>query len=66
MATMVKELTGSKFEIVFRPLPQDNPVRRRPNITPAMEKLGREPILPLREVLVPIIAYFRELLKSGI
>jgi UDP-glucuronate decarboxylase len=66
LATMVKELTGSKSEIVFRPLPQDDPVRRRPDITLAKEKLGWEPTIPLREGLVPTIAYFRDLLKSGI
>ena len=32
LATMVKELTGSKSEIVFRPFPQDDPVRHRPDI----------------------------------
>jgi UDP-glucuronate decarboxylase len=66
LATMVKELTGSKSEIVFRPLPQDDPVRRRPDITLAKEKLGWEPTVPLREGLVPTIAYFRDVLKSGI
>ena len=65
LATMVKELTGSKSEIVFRPLPQDDPVRRRPDIALAKEKLGWEPTVPLREGLVPTITYFRELLKLG-
>ncbi|MGB7631104.1 MAG: UDP-glucuronic acid decarboxylase family protein, partial [Candidatus Deferrimicrobium sp.] len=66
LATMVKELTGSKSEIVLRPLPQDDPVRRRPDITLAKEKLGWEPTVPLREGLVRTIAYFRDLLKWGI
>ena len=66
LATMVKELTGSKSEIVFYPLPQDDPVRRRPDITLAKEKLEWEPTVPLREGLVPTISYFRDLLKSGI
>jgi UDP-glucuronate decarboxylase len=66
LATMVKELTGSKSEIVFLSLPQDDPVRRCPDIALAKEKLGWEPTIPLREGLVPTIAYFRELLKSGI
>jgi UDP-glucuronate decarboxylase len=48
LATMVKELTGSKSEIVFKPLPQDDPVRRRPDISLAMEKLRWEPTIPLR------------------
>jgi UDP-glucuronate decarboxylase len=65
LANLVKELSGSKSEIVFRPLPQDDPVRRRPDITLAKAKLGWEPAVPLREGLVHAIAYFRELLKSG-
>jgi len=65
LATLVKELTGSKSEIVFRPLPQDDPVRRRPDITLAKEKLHWEPAVPLREGLTRTIAYFRELLASG-
>jgi UDP-glucuronate decarboxylase len=65
LANMVKELSGSKSEIVFRPLPQDDPVRRRPDITLAKAKLGWEPTVPLRDGLVKTIAYFRDLLKSG-
>jgi UDP-glucuronate decarboxylase len=65
LANMVKELSGSKSEIVFRPLPQDDPVRRRPDITLAKSKLGWEPTVPLRDGLVKTIAYFRDLLKSG-
>jgi UDP-glucuronate decarboxylase len=65
LANMVKELSGSKSEIVFRPLPQDDPIRRRPDITLAKAKLGWEPTVPLRDGLVKTIAYFRDLLKSG-
>jgi len=65
LATMVKELAGSKSEIVFRPLPQDDPCRRCPDIALAKEKLGWEPTVPLRKGLVQTIAYFRDLLKSG-
>ena len=66
LATMVKELTRSKSEIVFLPLPQDDPVRRRPDIALAKAKLGWEPTVPLRKGLVRTIAYFRDMLKSGI
>ncbi|MEW6719622.1 MAG: UDP-glucuronic acid decarboxylase family protein [Thermodesulfobacteriota bacterium] len=65
LANMVKELTGSKSEIVFQPLPQDDPVRRRPDITLARTKLGWAPTIPLRDGLIPTIQYFRELLASG-
>jgi nucleoside-diphosphate-sugar epimerase len=62
---MVKELTGSKSEIVFRPLPQDDPVRRRPDITLAKAKLHWEPTVPLREGLTRTVAFFRDLLAAG-
>jgi UDP-glucuronate decarboxylase len=66
LATLVKELAGSKSEIVFLPLPQDDPVRRRPDISLAKETLGWEPAVPLRDGLARTIAFFRELLKSGV
>jgi UDP-glucuronate decarboxylase len=59
LATLVKELTGSKSEIVFQPLPQDDPVRRRPASTLAKEKLRWEPTIPLRDGLIRTIDYFR-------
>ena len=64
LATMVKELTGSKSEIVFQPLPQDDPVRRRPDITLAKAKLHWEPTIPLRDGLTRTVAFFRELLAA--
>lgn len=59
---MVLELTGSKSELVYRPLPQDDPMQRKPDISLARRELGREPTLPLREGLQRTIEYFR---KSG-
>jgi UDP-glucuronate decarboxylase len=59
LAEMVLELSGSKSEIVFKPLPQDDPVRRRPDISLAKEALGWEPAVPVREGLVRTIDYFR-------
>jgi len=64
LATMVRELTGSKSEITFHPLPQDDPVRRKPDISIARKKLNWEPAIPLREGLIRTIAYFRELLEA--
>jgi UDP-glucuronate decarboxylase len=61
LALMIKELAGSSSEIVYRPLPQDDPVRRRPDITLAKQKLGWEPKIPVRDGLARTIAYFREL-----
>ena len=66
LATMIREIAGSKSEIVFQPLPQDDPVRRRPDITLAKEKLGWEPSIPLRGGLGRTIAYFSKLMGTGI
>ncbi len=60
LARMVKELSGSSSQIVFMPLPEDDPVRRRPDITLARAKLNWELKVPIREGLVRTIEYFRE------
>ncbi len=65
LAEMVIELTESKSELIFRQLPPNDPVRRRPDISLAKEKLGWGPTVPLRDGLVPTIAYFDELLRKG-
>jgi dTDP-glucose 4,6-dehydratase len=58
-AREVLNVTGSKSEIVYRPLPQDDPTRRRPDITKARTLLGWQPMVPLREGLEKSLAYFR-------
>lgn len=65
LAEMVIELTGSRSKLVFRPLPQDDPRRRRPDITQARQVLGWEPTTPLRDGLKHTIAYFEALLREG-
>jgi UDP-glucuronate decarboxylase len=60
LAMMIKEISGSSTEIVFRPLPQDDPVRRKPDITLAREKLGWDPRISIREGLLHTIEYFRK------
>ena len=62
LALMIKELSGSSSEIVYRPLPQDDPVRRRPDITLARERLGWEPKIQIRDGLPRTIDYFRNML----
>jgi UDP-glucuronate decarboxylase len=62
LAELVRELTGSRSEIVFRPLPQDDPIRRCPDITRARTLLSWEPKTPLREGLVQTIDWFRRVL----
>jgi UDP-glucuronate decarboxylase len=59
LAEQVIELTGSKSQIVYEPLPADDPTRRRPDIKLAREKLGWEPQVPLRDGLAKTIAWFR-------
>jgi dTDP-glucose 4,6-dehydratase len=51
LARIVLEITGSSSELVFEPLPTDDPTRRRPDITFAREQLGWEPQVSLREGL---------------
>jgi len=52
--------TGSKSKIVHKPLPQDDPKQRRPDITLAKKLLKWEPQVPLAEGLESTIAYFRK------
>ena len=63
-AKKVLELTGSKSSIVFKPLPQDDPQVRQPDISKAKEILSWEPRVSLDEGLTKTIQYFRERLKS--
>jgi len=62
LAEMVIELTGSRSKLVFRPLPADDPLQRKPDITVARERLGWEPTVRLEEGLQRTIAYFDGLL----
>jgi len=65
LAKKIIDLTGSRSKIVFKPLPQDDPKRRCPDITLAKEKLGWEPRTPIEEGLKKTIEYFEKLLKKG-
>jgi dTDP-glucose 4,6-dehydratase len=58
-AKEVLSVTGSKSEIILKPLPQDDPTRRRPDITKAQTLLGWEPKIQLREGLEKSLEYFR-------
>ncbi|EIM78868.1 NAD-dependent epimerase/dehydratase [Nitritalea halalkaliphila LW7] len=62
LAEQIIALTGSKSELVFRPLPQDDPLQRKPVITLAKEELGWEPKVVLEEGLKKTIAYFESIL----
>lgn len=60
IAQLVREMIGGESEIEFRPLPSDDPRRRKPDITLARQHLGWEPKIPLEEGLAATIDYFRK------
>lgn len=64
LADLVLDLTGSRSNIVSRPLPQDDPLQRKPDITLAKELLDWAPSIELRQGLIKTIAYFDQLLKG--
>ncbi len=59
LAERIVELTGSRSKLVYRPIPQDDPRRRCPDISLAKRELGWEPRTPLAEGLARTIEYFR-------
>jgi UDP-glucuronate decarboxylase len=61
LARMVLELTGSKSKLVYKPLPQDDPMQRKPDISLAARELGWQPTVPVQEGLRRTIAYFSKL-----
>ena len=65
IARTIAALTGSRSEVVFRPLPTDDPKVRQPDITRARTLLAWEPKVPLEEGLRETIAYFRKKLAAG-
>lgn len=66
LAQKIIELTGSRSQLVFHPLPVDDPLQRKPDITAARERLEWVPVVPLETGLVNTIAYFDDLLAGRI
>jgi UDP-glucuronate decarboxylase len=64
LAQRVVELTGTKSKIILKPLPDDDPRQRQPDITLAMEALGWEPVVKLEEGLKKTIEYFESILHQ--
>jgi nucleoside-diphosphate-sugar epimerase len=60
VARLIKKITSSKSEIVFKPLPKDDPTHRRPDISKAKKLLGWEPKVPLEAGLRETIDYFKK------
>lgn len=66
LAETVLDMIPSRSRIVFRPLPQDDPMQRCPDISRAREHLGWEPRVPLQEGLGNTIEYFRQIIASRV
>ncbi len=64
LAELVLEMTGSRSQLTYLPLPQDDPKQRQPDITLARERLKWRPTVPLRDGLTQTIAYFDRMLSS--
>ncbi|SMF63119.1 UDP-glucuronate decarboxylase [Tistlia consotensis] len=64
LAEKVIAMTGGGSQLIFKPLPEDDPKQRQPNIAQARDRLGWAPSVPLDEGLERTIAYFRRLLDS--
>lgn len=65
LAEKVIDLTGSQSKLIFKPLPQDDPLQRQPDISLAKSKLGWEPEIKLEQGLVKTIEYFDNLIKKN-
>lgn len=64
LADQVLELTGSKSKIIYKELPQDDPMQRKPNIELAKSQLNWQPTINLTEGLTRTIAYFDSMLTK--
>ena len=64
LAKKIINLTDSKSKIIYKPLPEDDPKRRRPNIELAEKELKWEPKIQLDEGLKKTINYFERLLNN--
>ena len=65
LAEKVISMTGSRSTIEYKPLPSDDPVKRRPDISLAKERLGWSPKVNLEQGLAKTIAYFEDYLKHN-
>lgn len=64
LAEKVIELTGAKSKIVFKPLPPDDPIQRKPDISIARDRLDWNSTIPLKEGLKKTIEYFQDFLNN--
>jgi UDP-glucuronate decarboxylase len=66
LAETILRLTGSKSEMVFRPLPTDDPTQRQPDITLAKKTLDWQPKVALEDGLKETISYFKKTLRDSL
>ncbi len=66
LADVVRQVTGATSEVVFEPLPADDPMQRRPDITLARTQLGWEPEVLLPEGLERTAAWYRQVMRIGV
>lgn len=64
LAELVLKYTNSSSPLIFKPLPSDDPMQRKPDISLARQRLGWEPQVPLEDGLLKTIAYFENLLSK--
>ena len=65
LAERIIGMVGSKSKLVFQPLPQDDPLQRKPDISKAQEFLNWQPTIAIEDGLTKTIAYFDAQLKAG-
>jgi UDP-glucuronate decarboxylase len=63
LVKVIEKMMGRSLRIEYQPLPQDDPCRRRPDLTRARTLLGYEPKVPLEEGVRETIEYFRKVLS---
>ena len=63
-AERIRELTGSRAPLAYRPLPEDDPRQRQPDISKARQLLGWEPVVPLEEGIRRTLEYFRARIET--
>ena len=64
LAGTIKALTGSKSELIYKPLPMDDPKQRQPDIRLAKKGMGWVPNISLEQGLKPTIEYFEQLILT--